>query len=70
MRTTGRSNLIDLEVCVYARTEKAWLVSGVGEDANKRVWVPLSQIEVVHDSGGLMAEITLPEWLAIEKELV
>lgn len=56
---------IDIEVQVKAGTEKAILVS----DGETEVWLPLSKIEVEYKPGG-KAIVTLPEWLAIEKELV
>jgi len=69
MRATGRSDLVDLEVYVHAETEKALFVSGVGPGSDKRVWLPKSQIEI-NDRSQFLAEITVPEWLAIDKELV
>jgi hypothetical protein len=65
-----RSDLIDLDVHVYARTEKAVLVSADGVKENA-VWVPLSQIEIEpHESLQRIYVMTLPEWLATEKGLV
>ena len=64
------SDLVDIMVHKHAETAKAVLVSttGFGDDA---VWLPLSQIEIVQNrlNKGLF-EITLPEWLAIDKGLV
>lgn len=56
-------NLVDCAVQLHAETEKAWLVSDTGERADA-VWVPKSQAEL--EDGVL----TLPEWLAKEKELI
>lgn len=54
--------LVDLEIDrIKHRTEKAILITKDGKD----VWLPKSQIEINDDD-----TITLPEWLAIEKELV
>jgi hypothetical protein len=65
-----KSDLVDITVSKHAETGKAVLVSttGLGDDA---VWLPLSQIEITPNSlnKGLF-EITLPEWLAIDKGLV
>ena len=48
-------------------TDKAILVKNMGND----VWLPLSQIEV---EGELitdeLVEVTMPEWLALKKDLI
>ena len=57
-----KSNLIDIDVEVVHRTEKAVLVhTGIKEQA---VWIPKSAAEF--DDGVL----TLPEPLALEKGLI
>lgn len=63
-----RSDVIDLRGQVHARTERAVLFSTDGDKENA-VWIPLSQIEVgdLHHGVG---EITMPEWLAIDKGMV
>lgn len=63
-----KSDVIDVAVHLHARTEKAILVSDSGDKA-KAVWLPLSQIEI-EEKGGGVGEITLPEWLALEKGLI
>lgn len=60
--------VIDITVQVHAKTDRAILVSDDGEKANA-VWLPLSQVEVEMKQGGT-AEITLPEWLALDKGLI
>ena len=64
-----KSNIIDIDVEVTARTEKAVLVhTGTKEQA---VWLPLSQVEI--EPNGAFDGIetaTLPEWLALEKGLI
>jgi hypothetical protein len=64
-----RSNLIDVEVLIVGETDlaiKVWLDKPVRDQ-----WIPKSQVEIERDpGGGRLATITLPEWLAIEKELV
>lgn len=57
--------LVDLKGTVKARTGLAVLFS----DGDKDAWLPLSQIEV-EDLGKGLVEVTLPEWLAYEKELI
>ena len=62
-----RSNIIDIDVEVLARTEKAVLVhTGNKEQA---VWIPLSQCELSKSGFGGIETLTLPEWLATEKGL-
>ena len=63
-----RSNVIDIDGAIEARTDKAVLFhTGNKEEA---AWLPLSQIEV-HETGiGGIFTVTLPEWLAIDKGLV
>lgn len=58
-----KSDLIDCAVHLHTETEKAWLVSDTGVRADA-VWVPKSQAEL--EDGVL----TLPEWLAKEKDLI
>ena len=64
-----KSDLIDIDVEVTHRTEKAVLVhTGIKE---KSVWLPLSQVEV-EPNGAFdgIETVTLPEWLALEKGLI
>jgi hypothetical protein len=64
-----KSNLIDIDVEVLHRTDKAVLVrTGHKEQA---VWLPLSQVEIEPNGAGDGIEtITLPEPLALEKGLI
>lgn len=62
---------VDIEVWIHHETDSAYLVSLPAEMAEK-VWLPKSQI-IMTGVGCVppcSAEVTLPEWLAIEKELV
>lgn len=63
-----KSNIIDVEVKVHARTDKGIRVSTTGQQIDAE-WLPLSLIEVDDKSDG-MAEITLPEWLAQKNGLI
>ena len=63
-----RSNLIDIEVEVTARTDRAVLVH-TGEK-EKAVWISLSHCEIEPSGFGRIATLTLPEWLATDKGLV
>ena len=56
-----KSNLIDIACILKHETPKAYLVD-VGND--KPIWLPKSQVE--YEDG----IITMPEWLALEKELI
>jgi len=52
--------LVDIEVELRHETDAAYLVNDGGES----VWVPKSQCELDGST------LTLPEWLAMEKELI
>jgi len=56
-----KSELFDVAANVVGETDKAWRVT----DGIKTVWVPKSQAEI-NDDG----TITMPVWLAQEKELI
>lgn len=63
-----KSNIVDIDVEVTARTAKAVLVhTGLKE---KAIWLPLSQIEIEETGIGEIFTVTLPEWLALEKGLI
>jgi hypothetical protein len=63
-----KSDLIDLEVFIHHETDLAVLVS-LDADSEK-IWLPKSRIEINGRRGGRIADITLPERLAIEKGIV
>ena len=64
-----KSNLIDITVEIEAETDKAVLVHE--GDKSKAVWLPRSQIEIEKNAlNGGIYEITLPEWLALDKGLI
>ncbi|MBM3605117.1 MAG: hypothetical protein FJX25_10275 [Alphaproteobacteria bacterium] len=64
----NRSNIIDIEGQIHARTDRAILFSTDGEE-DGAAWLPLSQVEV-EMKGRNIAVVTLPEWLAVERGLV
>ncbi len=64
----SRSDLVDLTLQLHADTSRAILVSDDG-DSESGVWLPKSQIEFETKAGGIV-EVTMPEWLAIERRLV
>ena len=63
---SGKSDLIDITgELAGAETEKALLFN----DGARSVWLPRSQIEISEADNGLV-EVTMPEWLALEKGLI
>jgi len=66
------SEVVDVEVSILAETEKAWKVQSWSTD--KLAWVPKSLAEYeANDSPGMSYEaaiLTIPTWLAQEKELI
>lgn len=64
-----KSDIIDIDVEVLHRTDKAVLVhTGNKEEA---VWLPFSQIEIEpNDAFPGIETVSLPEWLAQEKGLI
>jgi hypothetical protein len=65
----GKFDKMQFTVIVHAVTERALLVSTDG-DEEEAVWLPLSQIDYPPNVGkGDEAEISVPQWLADDKEL-
>lgn len=63
-----KSDIIDIDGAIEARTEKAVLFhTGDKSDA---VWLPLSQIEIGETGIAGIVTISLPEWLAADKGLI
>jgi len=58
-------DIIELECWVRHETEKAYLI----ETDMGKGWVPKSQCEVERGNGSA-ASIQLPEWLALQCELI
>ena len=56
-----KSTLADIEARLIHETDKALLL----DDGKRKVWVPKRLVE---DNGD--GTFTMPEWLAIDKELV
>ena len=60
--------IVDLVGKIRAQTERAILI--MPNDADEAAWLPLSQIEIhPADKPGEVC-VSLPEWLAVEKNLV
>jgi len=58
-----KSDLVDIAITLLHETPKAYLVD---DGSGKKQWVPKSQCEYDPDTQTL----TLPEWLAVEKEFI
>lgn len=63
-----RSNVIDITVQKLHETDKAVLVTD--SIPEKGVWLSKSLIEIEASATGGLYEVTLPEWLALEKGLI
>jgi hypothetical protein len=66
-RVTGASDLKDFTATLRFETRDAIQITHSSEP-NRKIWLPKSQIEFVRKSGATI-EVTLPEWLAIDKGL-
>lgn len=64
-----KSDVIDLDVHLIAETEKAVLVNLDETNEDDAVWLPKSQIEI-NKKQKTTINITLPEWLALNKGLI
>ena len=62
-----KSDLVDVTVIVRHETAAAILVDHGGD---KPVWLPRSQVEIAPNTDGKTHTVTLPQWLAEEKEMV
>ena len=60
--------LIDLRVHRIRATERAVLVKP--DDIDDEVWLPLSQIEMTPPDEDGLCDLSVPEWLALEKGLI
>ena len=64
-----KSDLVEINVDLLVRGDRAVQVRD--HNTRKTVWLPLSQIELTRaDEDGQGWVVDIPEWLAIEKELV
>ena len=64
--TAGRSDLVDVTGCIAGETDLAIRF----HDGARTVWLPRSQIEIDAGSNPRIVTVTMPEWLAKEKELI
>lgn len=66
LRSTDQ-NYVEFEVLLRHTTEKAILIF----DGDQEVWITKSQMEEpMEHLGKGMVRFVIPEWLAIEKELI
>jgi hypothetical protein len=63
---TRSADLVEVTGVIRRETDAAILF----DDGTEQVWIPKSQIDTTEELGGGLAEITIPEWLAIKKGLV
>lgn len=63
-----KSNIIDIDGAIEARTEKAVLFHT--GDKTEAAWLPLSQIEISETGFEGIVTVSLPEWLATDKGLI
>lgn len=67
MSSAQKSDLVDLTLMIKHQTDKAILVYNDLKDAD--IWLPKSQVEV-EAIDGRHSVVTMPEWLAKDKELI
>jgi hypothetical protein len=59
-----KSDLVDVAVELKHETKAAYLVT----DGDRDIWLPKSQVELCDHDGATI--VTMPEWLALEKNLI
>lgn len=63
------SEIVDIDVQLKIDRDKAMLVTSL--TTNKEAWVPKSLVEFEqHARSAGIGTLTLPSWLALEKELI
>jgi hypothetical protein len=62
-----KSDLVDVIVVLKHQTDRAVLIDHGGK---KPCWLPLLQIEIAPNEDGRTHTLTMPQWLAEEKEIV
>jgi hypothetical protein len=64
-----KSDLVDIRMRRFAETELAVLFSPT-DKRDDATWLPKSEIEYNRTSQRAIYDVTMPEWLAVEKGLV
>jgi hypothetical protein len=62
----SRHDEVEIACELVHETDRALLIN----DGRQEVWVPRSQILDQKEKNGVLESITIPEWLAEEKDLV
>lgn len=62
-----KSDLIDITGVLRAETGKAVQIDHGGKAP---CWLPRSQVEIAANADGRTVTVTMPEWLAMEKEII
>lgn len=67
----AKDDVCELRLYVHHETGSAWLVSE-DDDEDAAVWLPRSQCSRGEqlDRAGRQYEFSVPEWLALQKELL
>jgi|SaaInlLV_10m_DNA_2_1039722.scaffolds.fasta_scaffold39830_2 hypothetical protein len=61
---------IEITVEILTETDAAYRVTDT-DDLDSNIWVPKSQIELLHPAGvGDIVTIEMPEWLALDKGFI
>lgn len=58
----------EYEYFMHAETDRAVLVSETGAPDDDKIWLPKSQIDIIHIKGGRIL-MEVPDWLAQDKGL-
>lgn len=72
IKRMSNADICTLDLYLFVETEKAILVGQDGTTNEKdRVWLPKSQVEFAKKSKSTSEyEVTLPEWLALQRGLI
>ncbi len=62
-------DIVEVLCFLHGETDKAFYVSDTGE-RQQAVWVPTSQLEGYEYKSGSKIELSMPEWLALEKGFI
>jgi hypothetical protein len=68
-KVNGASDLIDLTLTLREERPVSIAVSDPAKPGTKWTWLPKSQIEFEHGASGMVV-VTMPEWLAKDKQLI
>ena len=66
-KSSGNSDIIDVVVNIRGRSDR--VVTVEHGRPSKRAWLPLAHVELSSNGDGTHT-LSLPEWLACEKEMI